>query len=101
MLKLGGPIPPDSMAELHQKARKTGTATGGVLSNKVSGLRQELMRSLMHDTYEKGTLQNKMIPVIEGIKTGLGTETKARSCFDLFLTDITRLECSPERRRPG
>lgn len=29
----------------------------------------------MHDTYEKGTLQNKMIPIIKGIKTGLGTET--------------------------
>ena len=54
------------------------------------------MRSLTHDIVEKGTLQNKMIPVLKGIKTGLGTETKARSCFDLFLTGITRLGCNPE-----
>lgn len=50
----------------------------------------------MHDTYETGTLQNKIIHIIKGIKTGLGTETKARSCFDLFLTDVTRSGCNPE-----
>lgn len=42
------------------------TATEIVLSQKVSGLRQELMRSLMHNTYEKGPLQNETFPIDEG-----------------------------------